>query len=297
MLPTGTTRASGVAAAPATAAGEAAAAFLSLRLASYAPSRPTEAAIIDSIAGTAGESAASDSAGRGGAGREDVVAAGARMLALGLSRGTSGNISVRIGDGMLITPSAIPWHELRPEQLVGLTLGGERLDQARLDSETPGPGPRDAVSGGAPPPPPSSEWRLHAAILRARPDVGAVVHAHPPFATALSCLRRPIPPFHYMIAAAGGDDIPCVPYATFGTEALARHTADALRQRDACLLANHGIVAIGRDLAAALWLAGEVETLAEQYCHARQVGEPVLLTAAEMTEALEAFATYRPGRR
>jgi L-fuculose-phosphate aldolase len=258
-----------------------------LRFASYASSHPTEAAIIDSTAGTTGESAASYSGGRGVASREDVVAAGARMLALGLSRGTSGNISVRAGGGMLITPSAIPWQELRPEQLVELAL----------DSETPEPEPRDAVSGGAPAPPPSSEWRLHAAILRARPDVGAVVHAHPPFATALSCLRRPIPPFHYMIAAAGGDDIPCASYATFGTAALARDTADALRQRDACLLANHGIVAVGRDLAEALWLAGEVETLAEQYCNARQVGEPVLLTSAEMTEALEAFAAYRQGRR
>jgi L-fuculose-phosphate aldolase len=244
-----------------------------LRLASYASSHPTEAAIIDSTAGTTGESAASYSGGRGVASREDVVAAGARMLALGLSRGTSGNISVRVPGGMLVTPSGVPYDRTAPADLVVLDLDGNRLH---------GEGR------------PSSEWRLHAAVLRARPDAGAVVHAHPPFATALACVRRPIPPFHYMVALAGGADIPCAPYALPGTTALAAHAAAALHERDACLLANHGIVTVGRDLERALALAVDVEALAEQYCRAVQLGGPVLLTPEEMREAQAAMAAYRP---
>lgn len=206
--------------------------------------------------------------------REAVVDACVRMAAAGLVRGTSGNISVRFADGMLITPSAVPYERLRPEDVVLLDASGHaREDVAR----------------------PSSEWRMHDAILRGRPDAGAVVHTHSVHATALSCLRRPIPPFHYMVAAAGGTDIPCAPYARFGTAELAANAAAALAQRDACLLANHGVIAIGRSLERALALAIEVENLAEQYAAALQLGEPVLLTDEEMAAALEAFRDYRAG--
>ena len=134
---------------------------------------------------------------------------------------------------------------------------------------------------------------MHARILQARADVNAIVHTHSPYATALECTRRPIPPFHYMAAAAGGSDVPCVSYATFGTQELAAGAAAALTDRNGCLLANHGVLAVGHSVADALALALEIETLAQQYCIAVQVGQPVLLTDAQMAAALEAFAGYR----
>ena len=139
---------------------------------------------------------------------------------------------------------------------------------------------------------PSSEWRFHRDIYVARADAHAIVHTHAPFATSLACLHRGIPPFHYMVAVAGGNDIRCAPYATFGTQELSDHALAALAGRDACLLANHGMIALGASLAKALALAVEVETLAEMYWRALQIGEPVLLSDAEMDVVLEKFRTY-----
>jgi L-fuculose-phosphate aldolase len=208
--------------------------------------------------------------------RAELVETARAMNQRGLNQGTSGNLSARVPDGMLITPSAVPYDVMTPADIVRIDLQGRVLE----------PGPR----------PPSTEWRLHAAILAARPDVDAILHAHAMFATTLACLRRPIPAFHYMVAVAGGDSIPCAPYAVFGSPELAEHAVRALADRDACLLANHGMVAVGSSPRAALDLAIEVETLAAQYWRALQVGEPVLLSDAEMVEVVEGFGRYR-GRR
>ncbi|MGE0744063.1 MAG: class II aldolase/adducin family protein [Rhodospirillales bacterium] len=208
--------------------------------------------------------------------RRDIVATAARMDALGINRGTSGNVSARTPEGLLITPTGVPCDALRAADVVAM----------RLDGTAEGPLL------------PSSEWRFHVAILKARPEIGAVVHAHPPFCTTLAVLHMPIPSFHYMVAKAGGADIRCAPYATFGTQALSDHALAALEGRKACLLANHGMIAAGPDLRAALDLAMEVEALAEQYWRALQVGRPKLLPATEMRRVVAKFATYgrQPGR-
>src|SRR5688572_28662977 len=190
--------------------------------------------------------------------RDAIVRAGRGMLEARLTRGTSGNISARVDDGMLITPSAVPFDGLKSEQLLRVSL-----DAKDVDVVSPA-GVRV-----------STEWRLHVEILSAREEVGAVLHAHPPYATAVSCLRRDIPPFHYMVAVAGGSDIRCAEYATFGTPDLAASAVAALEGRTACLLANHGIITLGDAPAQALALAIEVESLAEMFCHALAVGEPV----------------------
>lgn len=187
-----------------------------------------------------------------------------------LNRGSSGNVSARFGDAFLITPSGLASTAIGPEQIVRMTLAGEH------DS----------------PLPPSSEWRIHRDIYAARPDAGAVVHVHSPFAVSLACLRRGLPSFHYMVAMAGGRDIRCSDYALFGSQALSDHVLAALDGRRACLMANHGMVAIGRTLELALALAVEVESLCEQYWRASQMGDPVLLTDAEMDEALVKFQHY-----
>jgi len=206
---------------------------------------------------------------REGALRAQVVETAKRMSASGLSHGRSGNVSARWGDGMLITPSGAAYDTLTPEDIVYMDANG-----------TP--------SGGKP----SSEWRFHQAAYEARPDAGAVVHCHSRSATALACAHRAIPAFHYMVAVAGGTDIPLAPYATFGTAELAAHVADALRDRKACLLANHGQIAVGADLEAALELAGEVENLAAKYLEVLKLGEPNLLDDAAMAEVLDKFETY-----
>jgi L-fuculose-phosphate aldolase len=202
--------------------------------------------------------------------RQAIIAAARAMNAQGLNQGTSGNLSARTDDGLLITPSGVPYEELRPGDIVAMGLDG-------------------SADG---PLPPSGEWRFHRDILAARPEAGAVLHAHSPFATTLACLRRDIPAFHYMIAVAGGRDIRCAPYATFGTQALADGALKALEGRRACLLANHGMIAFAGTVPAVLALAVEVETLAEQYWRALQVGEPVLLDDAEMDRVVEKFKTY-----
>lgn len=204
--------------------------------------------------------------------RDRIVAGCRRMAADGLARGTSGNISVRMADGMLITPSNFEYATMTAADIVAMSLAGAV---------------RDAGGRRA-----SSEWRMHARIHATRADVSAIVHTHSPYATALACMRRPIPAFHYMVAVAGGTDVPCAPYATFGTEELAAAAATALTDRNACLLANHGVLAVGGSVAAALALALEIETLAQQYCIALQAGDPVLLTDAQMAVALEAFTRY-----
>ncbi len=202
--------------------------------------------------------------------REELLATSRKLTELDLNRGTAGNASVRDGDGFLITPSGLAPAVLTPHDMVQMAFDGSHH------------GTRS----------PSSEWRFHRDILAARPEVGAVIHTHSMFATSLACLRRDIPPFHYMIALAGGDNIRCAPYTLFGTQALSDAALEALVDRRACLLANHGMIAVGRDLAHALAIAVEVETLAEQYWRTLQVGGPALLTAQEMTEAIEQFKGY-----
>lgn len=202
----------------------------------------------------------------------ELIDCARRLDALGFMPGKSGNVSTRTGGGLRITPAALPYAALCEADLVELHLDGA----IRAGSRTP-----------------SSEWRLHAAIYAARPDLCAIVHTHSPRATALSCARRGLPPFHYMIALAGGADIACAPYATFGTAALADSAVAALAGRRACLLANHGIVAAGSTLAAAEALAREVENLAGEYLDLLAAGlTPVLLTPEEMAAVARQFAGY-----
>ncbi|HEY5309463.1 MAG TPA: class II aldolase/adducin family protein [Casimicrobiaceae bacterium] len=206
--------------------------------------------------------------------REAVLATALGMNAAGINRGKSGNVSARwrdaAFDGFLITPTGVPYAQTTPEQIVAMTLAGE-IRGALL---------------------PSSEWRFHRDIYAGRADAQAIVHTHAPFATTLACMHRGIPPFHYMVAVAGGRDVRCADYATFGTQELSDLAVAALDERLACLLANHGMIALGASLEQALALAVEVETLAEMYWRALQIGEPVPLSDGEMDVVLEKFRTY-----
>ncbi len=206
--------------------------------------------------------------------RNAVIATALAMNAANINRGKSGNVSARWQapdfDGFLITPTGLPYADTAPSDIVAVALDGT-VAGARM---------------------PSSEWRFHRDIYRQRADAAAIVHTHSPRATALACLRLRIPAFHYMVAVAGGSDIRCAPYATFGTQALSDHALAALDGRRACLLANHGVIALGASLAGALALAIEVENLAEMYAHALQVGTPVVLDDDEMRVVLDKFATY-----
>ena len=195
------------------------------------------------------------------------------MNASGLNQGTSGNVSARYEDRMLISPSATPYDVLEPEMIAAMPLEGEY----------------GAWEG---PLKPSTEWRFHLDILRARPDAGAVVHAHPTYCTALAIARKDIPAVHYMMAAFGGTTVRCAGYATFGTEALSRLAIAALEDRTACLLANHGSIAMGEDLDKAMWRAVELETIARQYYNTLLIGGPVLLSDAEIAETARAFGSY-----
>jgi L-fuculose-phosphate aldolase len=188
----------------------------------------------------------------------------------GINQGTSGNISVRVDGGFLITPSGVPYHEMKPKDIVMMKLDASHT------------GPRK----------PSTEWRFHRDIMAKKPEVGATIHLHSMFCTSLSILRRDIPAVHYMIAAAGGPTVPCVPYVTWGTQELADYIIGALENRLACLLANHGMVCVGPDLKKAAWLAVEVETLAAQYWRALQVGKPHVLPDAEIQRVMEKFKGY-----
>ena len=197
------------------------------------------------------------------------------MNASGINQGTSGNVSARCGGALLITPSGLPYDAMTPDDVVAMPLD-------RDDGSFEG----DLV--------PSSEWRFHHDILRARPEVGAVVHTHSTYATALAICGREIPAVHYMIAAAGGPTIRVAPYATYGTDELSENALKALEGRSACLLANHGVIATGTTLRRALWLAGEVETLAKQYVLAQALGEPRILPDDEIARVMEKFKSYGP---
>lgn len=202
--------------------------------------------------------------------RKAIIETSLAMNRLGINQGTSGNVSARTKGGFLITPSGVPYEATTPEMIVAMDLdGGYTGDWL-----------------------PSSEWRMHLDIYRARPEAGAVVHTHSTHATALSCLRQPIPAFHYMVAVAGGHDLRCASYATFGTAELSAAMLVALEDRSACLLANHGQIVFAPTLDKALWKAGEVEALAEQYILACRMGDPVILPEDEMARVLARFATY-----
>ncbi|MBL4786444.1 MAG: class II aldolase/adducin family protein [Cohaesibacteraceae bacterium] len=191
----------------------------------------------------------------------------------GLNQGTSGNISVRQGANMLITPSALAYELMKPEDIVLMPIN-DNFDLSRLKRK------------------PSSEWRFHAAILAARPEVNAIVHTHSPYATSLAMVRKSIPACHYMIAVFGGNDVRCSDYAIVGSPALAETALDALKDRFGCLLANHGMIALGETLEKAMWRAAELETLARQYCIALSVGEPALLNETEMEEMHALMSSY-----
>lgn len=206
--------------------------------------------------------------------RRQVIETALRMERLGINQGTSGNVSVRWQDGLLITPSGVPYNELQVGMIVWLPL--DVVDDAPVFRTHR----------------PSSEWRFHRDILRSRAEIHAVVHTHSNAATALAIHGRDIPAHHYMVAAAGGNSIRCAPYATFGSQALSDHALAALEGRTACLLAHHGVIALGTDLARALWLANEVEVMAQQYLLASQLGTPPVLSDAEMDEVIERFRDY-----
>lgn len=202
--------------------------------------------------------------------REEVLATALAMNASGINRGTAGNVSARNGEGFLITPTGLANDEIAPADIVAMNMDG-------------------SFSGNRKP---SSEWRFHRDIYARRPEAGAVVHAHSPFATALACMDSPIPAFHYMVARFGGNDVRCAAYAIFGSQELSDSVVQALQGRSACLLSHHGMLAVGRDLRQALSLAVELETLSEQYWRVLQIGEPHLLPEDEMARVLEKFAGY-----
>jgi L-fuculose-phosphate aldolase len=208
--------------------------------------------------------------------REELIATARRMSELGLTPGMSGNVSVRTSAGMLITPSGLPYAGLVADDAVEVKMDGS----ARPGQKAP-----------------STEWRLHRDILASRADVAAVVHTHSLYSTALAMLRRDIPAVHYMIVLANADSIPCAEYATFGSAELALAAVTALRGGHACLLANHGMVALGQTLAGALRLAAEVETLAAQYWHAAQIGTPHILDRDELARVRARFAEYGQAKR
>ena len=202
--------------------------------------------------------------------RQSIIDACRSMNALGINQGTSGNISLRHSTGLLITPTSVPYETMQPEQIVFMDLDGSHDPAQR----------------------PSSEWRFHRDLLRARPDVGSIVHTHSCYATALACTGRGIPAFHYMVAVSGDIEIRCATYHTFGSQELSDAALHAIGRGNACLLANHGVIALGADLTAALSLAGEVENLAAQYCAALALGDVRVLDGAEMRRVVEKFRTY-----
>lgn len=201
--------------------------------------------------------------------RDRIVTAYRRLAAANLLPLSSGNISTRHGSHILITPTGAD-ADLRPDDLVLIDF----------DGRAEGPGV------------PSSEWAMHAEIYLQRPDAEAVVHTHGDACTALSCHRRPLPPFHYMIASFGGDDVPCTPYAPFGSRELAHHAGQALKERNACLLANHGMICFGASVEAAAKTALKLEMLVRQYILSRQLGSPVLLSTDELAEVSRRYRYY-----
>ena len=202
--------------------------------------------------------------------RKEIIRNCRFMNDSGLNQGTSGNISVRQGDQFLITPSAMPYEELEPDDILEMGFDGSH-DPNKL---------------------PSSEWRFHRDILLAKPEVCSVVHTHSAYATTIAIMGIDIPAVHYMVAAAGGNSVPCAKYATYGTQELASNAVEVLRDRKACLLANHGLIATGSTLQQAMWLTVEVENLARQYFNVLQVGRYNLLPDEEIDRVLAKFETY-----
>ncbi|EDZ45946.1 L-fuculose phosphate aldolase [Rhodobacterales bacterium Y4I] len=204
--------------------------------------------------------------------RQAVIAACLEMNSAGINQGTSGNISVRAGDHMLITPSGVPYDQMAPEMLVKMPLDGSEAPAGQLK--------------------PSTEWPFHLAILQAKPAVNAVVHAHPVYCSALAMNRQAIPACHYMVAAFGGSDVPVADYALFGSRQLSENITRSLQARSACLMANHGAVTTGESLPRALWRMVELETLAKGYAASVTMGKPHILSEDEMAEVIAAFADY-----
>lgn len=206
--------------------------------------------------------------------RQDVIDACLEMNANGINQGTSGNVSIRFEDRMLISPSATPYAKMTRDMIASVDLSGEMTGEWD--------GPRK----------PSTEWRFHWRLMKNRTDATAVVHAHPPYCTTLAILRKPIPSCHYMIAAFGGSDVRCAGYASFGTPELADLAIDAIEGRTACLLANHGMVVVGAGIEQAMWRAVELEAIARQYYQALMIGEPILLSSEEIDDTHRLFAGY-----
>ncbi|WP_131110653.1 class II aldolase/adducin family protein [Sulfuricystis thermophila] len=199
-----------------------------------------------------------------------VLATARAMNASGINRGAAGNVSARDGEGFIITPTGMAYDQCIAADMVKVGADGTAQGRRR----------------------PSSEWRFHHDIYATRPEAGAILHAHSPFATALACQELDIPPFHYMIARFGGETVRCAAYATFGTQALSDAIVAALTDRRACLMAHHGMVVFGADLDEALALAIEFEALCEQYWRVLQLGAPKLLPADEMARVIEKFKSY-----
>ena len=205
--------------------------------------------------------------------RTEIVARCRELNSSGINQGTSGNISARFGDRMLISPSATPYDDMTPEMIASVALD-------------------DSSGAYAGPLKPSTEWRFHQQLLAGRQDAVAVIHAHSTYCTALAIARREIPACHYMIAAFGGNTVRCAGYATYGTGELAALTMSAMEDRTACLLANHGMVVIGDSLAKAMWRAVELEAIAKQYYLSLAIGGPVLLSDDDIAETQRGFAEY-----
>jgi L-fuculose-phosphate aldolase len=195
--------------------------------------------------------------------RQSMVETCRKMNATGINQGTAGNLSVRSGDGFLITPSSLPYDTMQPADIVEMGWDGTYVGRR-----------------------PSSEWRFHRDILRARPDIDVVLHCHSSYATSVACHHRTIPAFHYMVGVMGGTTLRCARYATYGTQALSDAAIEALADRKACLLGQHGQISLGKDLDAALWMAVEVETLARMYVQACALGEPPVLPDDEMERVI-----------
>lgn len=202
--------------------------------------------------------------------RNAVIKTCLQMNAEGINQGTSGNVSVRTGEGFLITASGVPYDKMKPAHVIEMDLEGNYRGDFL----------------------PSTEWRMHMDIFRARPEAKAIVHVHSTYATALACLRKDIPAFHYMIGVTGGTSLRVSGYAEFGTQELSDTMLKAMADRTACLLANHGQICFGPSLDKALWLAGEIEHLCHQYWAASLAGKPAVLEEAQMTSVLKRFKTY-----
>ncbi len=196
--------------------------------------------------------------------RADMVGVCRRMNSSGINQGTAGNLSARIGNGFLITPTSLPYERMLPEDIVEMDFDGGYSGRHR----------------------PSSEWRFHRDILKSRADIDVVLHCHSLYATTLACHHRTIPSFHYMVGVAGGTTIRCAPYATFGTQQLSDNALEALEGRLACLLGQHGQISLGRDLEHALWLGIEVETISRLYVQALTLGDPPILSDEEMDRVI-----------